>query len=65
VGDVGGRKVTEFRLGIAGHSLKGRIDRDIALVRTRQGDADGDAFEKPAPALLAHRQLAIEVGIFQ
>ena len=65
VGDVGGREATEFCLGVAGHSLKGRVRRDVASVRTDQGDADGDAFEQFAPALLAHRQFAIEAGIFQ
>ena len=65
VGDVGGRKAIEFGLGIADHSLKGRVRRDIASVRTDQADADRHAFEQFAPALLAHHQLAIETGIFR
>ena len=65
MGDVEGREATEFCLGIAGHSLKGRVRRDIPSVRADQVDADGDAFEQFPPALLAHDQLAIEAGIFQ
>ena len=45
MGDVDGREATEFRLGIAGHFLKGRVRRDIASLRADQIDADGDAFE--------------------
>jgi len=65
MGDVDGRKATEFCLGIAGHSLKGRVRRDIAPVQADHVDTDGDAFEQVAPAFLAHRQFAIEAGIFQ
>jgi hypothetical protein len=43
--DVYGRKVTELCLGIPGHSLKGGVRRDIALMQADHVDAD----EPPLP----------------
>jgi hypothetical protein len=48
------RPATEFCLGIAGHSLKGRVRRDVASVQADHVDANGDAFEQLAPTILTH-----------
>src|ERR1700722_758711 len=65
LGDVGRGDPTEFCLGVACHFLKGRVCSGVASVRTDQDDANRDAFEEFAPTILAHRQFAIEAGVFQ